>query len=71
MYVCLCHNVTDTEIRRAVRIGEIGNMVDLREKMGVSTQCGKCAKCAKQVLREALREAHEEACVGGLMPAAM
>jgi bacterioferritin-associated ferredoxin len=69
MYVCLCHNVTDTEIRRAVRIGEIRTMVDLREQMGVSTQCGKCAKCAKQVLREALREVAEEATSNGLCPA--
>lgn len=70
MYVCLCHNVTDTEIKRAVRIGEVRNMVELREQMGVSTQCGQCAKCAKQVLREALKEVHEEQAAGGLFPAA-
>lgn len=70
MYVCLCHNVTDTEIKRAVRIGEIRTMVDLREQMGVSTQCGKCAKCAKQVLREAVKELAMEASASGLCPTA-
>lgn len=70
MYVCLCHSVTDTEIKHAVRIGLVRNMVELREQMGVSTQCGKCAKCAKQVLREAIKEVHEEQVENGLFPAA-
>lgn len=70
MYVCLCHNVTDTEIKRAVFAGEVRTMVDLREQMGVSTQCGKCAKCAKQVLREAVHALHDEQVAVGMFPVA-
>jgi bacterioferritin-associated ferredoxin len=60
MYVCLCHNVTDTEIRHRVRTGEVSSMRELREQLGVATQCGKCARCAKDVLKEAIAESRSE-----------
>ena len=60
MYVCLCHNVTDTDIRHLVRTEGVTSMRDLREQLGVSTQCGKCARCAKEVLQEAVSEMHTE-----------
>ena len=60
MYVCLCHNVTDTDIRHLVRTEGVTSMRDLREQLGVSTQCGKCARCAKEVLQEAVSEMHAE-----------
>lgn len=60
MYVCLCHNVTDTDIRHLVRTEGVTSMRDLREHLGVSTQCGKCALCAKEVLQEAVSEMHAE-----------
>ena len=58
MYVCLCHNVTDTDIRHLVRTEGVTSMRDLREQLGVSTQCGKCARCAEEVLQEAVSEMH-------------
>ncbi len=60
MYVCLCHSVTDTDIRHLVRTEGVTSMRDLREQLGVSTQCGKCARCAKEVLQEAVAEMHTE-----------
>ncbi len=45
-------------------------MRELCEQLGVATQCGKCGKCAKEVLREAVREARAEAACPGLMAAA-
>lgn len=60
MYVCLCQNVTDTEIRRRVRTGEVSSLRELREQLGVATQCGKCARCAKDILQEAASEMHAE-----------
>ena len=60
MYVCLCHNVTDTDIRHLVRTEGVTSMRDLREQLGVSTQCGKCARCAKEVLHEAVSEMRAE-----------
>lgn len=70
MYVCLCHNVTDTHIHQLVRTEGVSTMRELREHLGVATQCGKCGKCAKDVLREAVAEARCEASCSGLMIAA-
>ena len=55
MYVCLCKGISDKEIRRAVSEGH-GSLAALRQELGVATQCGKCARCAREVLRVALRE---------------
>lgn len=60
MYVCLCHNVTDTHIRHLVRTEAVTSMRDLREQLGVGTQCGKCARCAKEVLQEAVSDMRAE-----------
>lgn len=57
MYVCLCHNITDHEIRRLVHTKGITTLRELRNEAGVSSQCGKCARCARDVLDEALAEA--------------
>lgn len=70
MYVCLCHNVTDTDIRHLVRTRGVDSMRELREHLGVATQCGKCAKCAKDVLRDAVHEARCESGCPGLLVAA-
>jgi bacterioferritin-associated ferredoxin len=53
MYVCLCHGVTDGQIRQAANAGAC-RMRDLCKSLGVASQCGKCAKCAHQVLKESL-----------------
>lgn len=60
MYVCLCRNVTDKDIRHLVRTEGVTSMRDLRDQLGVSTQCGKCARCAKEVLQEAVSEMRTE-----------
>ncbi|MGA7950361.1 MAG: (2Fe-2S)-binding protein [Thiobacillaceae bacterium] len=52
MYVCVCQQVTDRDIHQAVAQGAC-RMRDLRKQLGVSSQCGKCAGCAKAVLQEA------------------
>lgn len=66
MYVCLCHNVTDGQIREEVDRGA-KSMQDLRERLGVATGCGRCGRCARGVLEEALRESHE----GDMLPVAV
>ena len=53
MYVCLCRAVTDRQIRQAVELGA-RSLSDLKESLGVATGCGKCASCARQILREEL-----------------
>ena len=60
MYVCVCHNVTDGDIHRLVRSEGICTLRELSAHTGVATQCGKCGRCAREVLREAVQEARAE-----------
>ncbi|MGB0712830.1 MAG: (2Fe-2S)-binding protein [Gammaproteobacteria bacterium] len=49
MYVCVCKGVTDKCIQRAVDSGAT-RMRDLNQQLGVASQCGRCAQCARSVL---------------------
>lgn len=53
MYVCLCKGVTDHQIRVEVNDGA-DSLRDVSRRLGVATQCGKCAGCARQVIRDAV-----------------
>jgi len=55
MYVCLCQGVTDSQIRQAARQG-CSNIRELRSRLGVASQCCKCARAAKELLSECQRE---------------
>jgi bacterioferritin-associated ferredoxin len=55
MYVCVCRAVTDGEIRAAVDQG-VRTMRELRQGLGVASQCGKCGQCALRLLRQAQAE---------------
>lgn len=50
MYICLCKNVTSNQIRAAVDEGRVGCIRTLARELGVATQCGKCAQCARKVV---------------------
>ncbi len=52
MYICLCKGVTDTAIRREIRNGAT-TFREVRDRLGVATQCGKCACDARQVIADA------------------
>jgi bacterioferritin-associated ferredoxin len=52
MYVCICNGVTDRDIHEAVSRGA-RTVKDLRRELGVASDCGKCASCAREVLCEA------------------
>jgi bacterioferritin-associated ferredoxin len=54
MYICSCHAVTDGAIRKAVKEGGIRRFRDLARATGVSTQCGICAKHAKEEFDKAI-----------------
>jgi bacterioferritin-associated ferredoxin len=56
MYICICKNVTDGQIRKVVREKGVNNMRGLRKELGACDQCGKCALAARQVLRECMYE---------------
>lgn len=51
MYVCICEQVTDSQIKQAIDNGA-ETMRDLRSELGVASQCGQCGRCAKSLLKE-------------------
>ena len=53
MYICVCRAVTERDIESAVACGA-RRLRDLRVELGVTEECGRCAKCAHQCLQEAL-----------------
>lgn len=53
MYVCLCKAVTDKAIRQQVEEGAC-SMRELKQNLGVGTQCGKCVCQASEILDAAL-----------------
>lgn len=55
MYVCLCKGITENHIREAVHDGAV-SMRSLHQELGVASQCSKCSRHAREVLREALLE---------------
>jgi bacterioferritin-associated ferredoxin len=56
MYVCLCKGITDTQIRAAVQDGA-GSLRDVRNSLGVASQCGKCGALTREIVRETLLDA--------------
>lgn len=56
MYVCVCKGVREGDIRSPTH-GEWGlRMGDLRERLGVRSECGKCGKRALGLLRDRREE---------------
>jgi bacterioferritin-associated ferredoxin len=53
MIVCVCNNISDREIRKAVDLG-LTSMADLYRELGVGTCCGTCVRYARQVMHEHL-----------------
>jgi bacterioferritin-associated ferredoxin len=51
MYVCICRQITDQQIRDVCRDG-VTSMTDLRSRLGVASDCGKCGKLAKNIVKE-------------------
>jgi len=52
MYVCVCRAVTERQIFEAAQAGA-KNLKDLKRDLDVTTECGRCASCAKECLRDA------------------
>lgn len=60
MIVCLCHRVSDRDITNAVKAGTACFDM-LQDDTGVSTACGCCHDCAREVF--------DAACAKFLQPA--
>ncbi|SMF28425.1 bacterioferritin-associated ferredoxin [Alteromonadaceae bacterium Bs31] len=59
MYICLCNAITDRQVEQAVNQGA-RQLKDLRSLLGVSKDCGRCTRCAKQCLKSSLEQQHEQ-----------
>ncbi len=55
MYVCICKGITDTQIRAAVEDGA-NSLRELRNTLGVASQCGKCSILTREIVRESLSD---------------
>jgi bacterioferritin-associated ferredoxin len=51
MYVCICRQVTDNQIRDLCREGA-SDLVEITAKLGVASECGKCGKLARAIVKE-------------------
>ncbi len=59
MYVCVCKGVREGDIR-SLAGSETGlRMRDLRERLGVCSECGKCGRRALGMLRDQTDQATE------------
>lgn len=56
MYVCICKQVTDSQIRRAVLDGKVSHLRHLRRESGACSDCGLCSREAGKIIQEALKE---------------
>ena len=52
MYVCVCRAVTERQICEAAQGGAC-TLRDLRQTLGVSRDCGRCASFARECLDQA------------------
>jgi bacterioferritin-associated ferredoxin len=51
MYICICHGVTDRQIRRAVDQGA-STLGEVQMQLPVGGCCGRCEDSARTVIRE-------------------
>jgi bacterioferritin-associated ferredoxin len=55
MYICICHAVTDSTIRKAVHEGA-SSFRELSFSTGCGTQCGSCVPQAREIMNGALTD---------------
>ncbi len=59
MYVCLCKGITDTQIRAAVEDGA-SSLREVRNTLGVASQCGKCGILTREIVRATLLDSAQQ-----------
>jgi bacterioferritin-associated ferredoxin len=58
MYICICHGVTESQIRDAVQSGA-DSLETLSVELGIGTRCGSCVCAAECLLEEVTEEIGE------------
>lgn len=59
MYVCICKGITDTQIRATVEAGA-SSLREVRNSLGVTSQCGKCGVLTQQIVQDAVADSTSE-----------
>jgi len=59
MYICLCHGITDRQIRRAVEQGAC-SLGEVQMQLPVGGCCGRCEPAARELIQEL--STREDAC---------
>ncbi|KAF0119003.1 MAG: bacterioferritin-associated ferredoxin [Rhodospirillaceae bacterium] len=49
MYVCICHGISDRQIKQALCQGAC-RTADVYKRLGVRPQCGRCVSCVREML---------------------
>lgn len=55
MYVCICNNVTDRDIRATMAQGE-RSFSHIRQALGIASGCGKCVCKAQAVIQQVITD---------------
>lgn len=69
MYICVCKAVTERQLDQAVH-GGATSLRHLRETLGVTSECGRCARCALECMRATMAKNATVAHTGLLAQAA-
>ena len=51
MYVCLCHGVTDRQVRTAIEEGGAGSAAEVYRHFSCAPRCGKCVPFVRDMVR--------------------
>jgi bacterioferritin-associated ferredoxin len=52
MYVCICRQITDSQIREFCR-ERSASLAQVQAELGLASDCGRCGKYARQIIAEA------------------
>jgi bacterioferritin-associated ferredoxin len=60
MIVCICHRISDRDIKRVVAQG-MHSFQALKDCTGLGSSCGGCHDCARELFDSACAETHAQA----------
>jgi len=67
MFICICKQVTDGQIKDAVNNGA-SSFSDVQSELGVATQCGECKNHARQCMRSCRSQCQNSGVVSKNIP---
>lgn len=63
MYACICHGITERELRSAIVDWDLASVTDVQVQTGVADCCGSCAETVALILDQERCELAEPAMV--------